>query len=166
MLATGILVLAGTAILMSAGAGTAYAQPISTNVCHQIGAAFDHLNATFNADIKTMGLQGAAALAEKELTQAASPGSPAVRSAMAVYVADLKKRAAGVHLDTAELLAAGNAVVLAACTPSGAPATGGGSTAGLQDPALFGLGGAVLLAGVVVLRLAARNRPRVSAGRG
>jgi len=31
--------------------------------------------------------------------------------------------------------------------PTGAPATGGGGTAGLQDGALFGLGGAAILAG-------------------
>jgi hypothetical protein len=31
--------------------------------------------------------------------------------------------------------------------PAGAPATGGGGTAGLQDGALFGLGGAAILAG-------------------
>jgi hypothetical protein len=31
--------------------------------------------------------------------------------------------------------------------PTGAPATGGGGTAGIQDGLLFGLGGAALLAG-------------------
>jgi hypothetical protein len=31
--------------------------------------------------------------------------------------------------------------------PVGAPATGGGGTAGLQDPLLFGLGGAAILVG-------------------
>lgn len=31
--------------------------------------------------------------------------------------------------------------------PTGAPATGGGGTAGLQDPMLFGIGAAAILAG-------------------
>ncbi len=35
--------------------------------------------------------------------------------------------------------------------PSGAPVTGGGSTAGLQDRGLFGLGGALVLGGAVTL---------------
>jgi hypothetical protein len=32
--------------------------------------------------------------------------------------------------------------------PAGAPATGGGGTAGLQDGVLFGIGGAAILAGI------------------
>jgi len=45
--------------------------------------------------------------------------------------------------------------------PSGAPATGGGGTAGFQDPLLAGLGGAALLAGAGSLayrRKILRNR--------
>lgn len=45
--------------------------------------------------------------------------------------------------------------------PAAAPATGGGGTAGLQDPMLFGLGGAALLAGagsIVYRRRAIRHR--------
>jgi hypothetical protein len=46
-------------------------------------------------------------------------------------------------------------------TPAGAPATGGGGTAGLQDGMLFGLGGAAMLAGIGSLayrRRLTRNR--------
>jgi hypothetical protein len=32
--------------------------------------------------------------------------------------------------------------------PAGAPATGGGGTAGLRDGLLFGIGGAAMLAGI------------------
>ena len=45
--------------------------------------------------------------------------------------------------------------------PAGAPATGGGGTAGLQDGVLFGLGGAAMLAGFGSLayrRRLTRNR--------
>jgi len=35
--------------------------------------------------------------------------------------------------------------------PAGAPATGGGGTAGLRDGMLFGLGGAAILAGLASL---------------
>jgi hypothetical protein len=45
--------------------------------------------------------------------------------------------------------------------PAGAPATGGGGTAGLQDGMLFGLGGAAMLAGIGGLayrRRLTRNR--------
>jgi hypothetical protein len=45
--------------------------------------------------------------------------------------------------------------------PAGAPATGGGGTAGLQDGMLFGLGGAAMLAGLGTLgyrRRLTRNR--------
>ncbi len=45
-----------------------------------------------------------------------------------------------------------------ACTPTGAPRTGGGSSASLQDPALFGGGGAAALAGLVVVGLTLRGR--------
>jgi hypothetical protein len=45
-------------------------------------------------------------------------------------------------------------------TPSGAPATGGGSTAGIQDLGLFGLGGALLLGGSGLLIVRRRQHVR------
>ena len=49
------------------------------------------------------------------------------------------------------------------CPPSGAPATGGGSTAGVADPALFGAGGAAVVAGAGMLVF---TRRRGGASRG
>ena len=103
------------------------------------------------------------AIVATQLTQAASTAPPAVKSAVSTFVADLRAGAAAGNFDTAKTNADINAIT-AACAaaqtapPSGAPATGGGSAAGVQDPALFGVGGAAVLAGLGVLGLARRNR--------
>ena len=105
-------------------------------------------------------LKAKAATLSEELTQAASTGSPTVRNDVKVFVTDLQAGAAAGDLNVARLTAEGYAFAIAACTPSGAPATGGGSSAGLQDPVLFGVGGAAALAGIVVISVAVRSRPR------
>ena len=169
MLATGVLALAGTGILMLAGAGilvlagTAQAQPASTSVCKNLTAAFASINAYVKAH-PGITPTAEANLVASQLTPAASTGSPAVKAAVRAYINDVKADAAANNVDLAKLNADAGVVATTACTPSGAPATGGGSAAGLQDPAWFGLGGAVVLAGLVVLALALRSRPRAGLG--
>jgi hypothetical protein len=166
-LATGVLVLTGAGFLMLAGTGTANARPVSTTTCRNITTTLQSLNSRLSTTHST--LKASAALISRELTQAASTGSPQVKSAVHTFVTDLVAGADADDLDSAKLNADANAIV-AACatanTPDGAPATGGGSSAGLQDPALFGLGGAAVLAGVVVLGLALRNRLRTRVSHG
>jgi hypothetical protein len=165
--ATGVLVLAGTGILMLAGTGTANAQPASASACAKINSTLASLDAQLKNAHTT--LKASAALIASQLTAAASNNTPPVKNAVHTFVTDLVAGADAGDLDSAKLNADANAIV-AACaaanTPVGAPATGGGSTAGLQDPALFGLGGAAALAGIVVVGLALRNRRRTGAGYG
>ena len=165
LLGAGVLVLAGAGVLVLAGAGSAYARTASTNACDNIFAALDSLNTTFTKHPST--LKNDVALSVPQLTQAASTGSSAVKSAVGTLVSDLQADAASGSINRPKLVADGDAIV-AVCSaqPSGAPATGGGSMAGVQDPALFGVGGAIVLAGLGVLCLARRNRPRGSPGHG
>jgi hypothetical protein len=167
MLGAGALMLAAAGVLVMAGAGVASARPALTGACQQIFTTVTSLTATLAKDPST--LKNEVATVAPQLTQAATTGSSAVKSAVGAFVADLQASAAAGHLNLSKLNADADAIV-AACSqttaPSGAPATGGGSTAGLQDPALFGLGGAIVLAGIGVLGLARRNRPRASPGHG
>jgi hypothetical protein len=167
VLGAGVLVLAGTGALVLAGTGIATAQPASTsaNACDNVFAVIDSFNAALT---KHPGQWGPVAAAATALMQAASTGSPAVQSTVSIFVVDLRADVAARRvISRPKLVADGNAIV-AACSaqPSGAPATGGGSTASVQDPALFGAGGAAVLAGIGVLSLARRNRPRTGAGHG
>jgi hypothetical protein len=163
---TGLLVLAG--VLVLAGAGVANARPASSSACDKLTAALKSLTALHPG--YTRNLKKDAHLVASRLTQAVATGSPALKSAVSTYVADWEAGAAAGHLDTAKISADDGAIV-AACAaqsvpPSGAPATGGGSAAGVQDPALFGVGGAAVLAGLGVLGRARRNRPRGRPGHG
>jgi hypothetical protein len=166
VLRSAVLALAGTAILVTAGAGIASARPASSTACQKINATLSSLVAILKAHPAS--LKSAVAQVDSQLTQAASTASPAVKSAVSTFVADLEANAAAGKLDVSKDLAAGDAI-LAACSaqstaPSGAPATGGGSAVGVQDPVLFGLGGATVLAGIAVLGLARRRWPRGSPG--
>jgi hypothetical protein len=165
LLGAGVLLLAGAGVLVLAGAGSANAQAASTNACDNIFATIDSLNATLT---KNPGSWSAVATAATELSQAASTGSPAVKSAVSTLVTDLRADAAARHVNSRPKLVADGDAIVTVCSaqPSGAPATGGGSTIGVQDPALFGVGGAIVLAGLGVLCLARRNRPRGSPGLG
>ncbi len=165
LLGAGVLMLAGAGVLMLTGAGSANAQPASTNACDNIFATFDSLNATLT---KHPGSWGPVAAAATEFTQDASTASPAVRSTVSTFVSDLRADVAARRVYSRPKLVADGDAIVAACAaePSGAPATGGGSTGGVQDPALFGVGGAIVLAGLGVLCLARRNRPRGSPGLG
>lgn len=102
-----------------------------------------------------------------KLQREALSGSPAVKSAVGTFITDLQAVASG-KANVANLKADANAIG-AACQsqggpPSGAPGTGGGSTAGLQDPVLFAVGGAAVLIGLGTLGLALRKQRRNSAG--
>lgn len=163
-LRAGVLVLAGAGILMLAGAGTAHAQPASSSVCKKLTATLSSLNKTLEAHPTTP--KAAAAIIATQMTQAASGGSAAVQSAVHTFVTDIETGAATNDLNAAKLNADATVVATTACTPSGAPATGGGSAAGIQDLGLFGAGGAAVLAGLAVLGLALRNRPGTEVGHG
>jgi hypothetical protein len=160
-LGAGFLVLTGAGVLLLAGAGIASAQPATA--CQMINTTLSSLD-TMLATAPSS-LKNEVNTISSRLTAAASTGSPAVKSAVSTFVTDLKAGAAAGNLNLPKLTADGSAIT-AACAPSGAPATGGGSATGLQDPALFGLGGAVVLAGIVVLGLARRNRPLTGADHG
>jgi hypothetical protein len=165
-LAAGFLIATGSGFLMLAGAGiaqaeTAQAQPESASVCQKLTAALTNLNEIVQEHPST--LKAKAATVSAQLTQAAQGGSPAVQHDVRVFVTDLQAGAAANDLNFARLTAEGYAFAIAACTPSGAPATGGGSSAGWQDPVLFGVGGAAALAGIVVVSVAVRGRPRAGA---
>jgi len=168
VLGAGILVLAAAGVLLLAETGIANARPASTSACNTLYSTLrgiDALHPGYASNLKKD-----APLVASRMTQAVSTGSPALKSAVSTYVADWEAGAAAGHLDKAKLRADGYAIVAAcaapAATPSGAPATGGGSSAGVRDPALFGVGGAAVLAGIGALGLARRNRPRGSPGQG
>jgi hypothetical protein len=168
VLGAGVLVLAAAGVLVSAGARIANAQPARTstiaNACDEIFAAFANLAKLHD------GLKRDVAISVAQFTQAASTASPTVKSEVNTLIADLKADAASGQINRPQIVADGDAIDAAcaaqATSPSGAPATGGGSTAGVQDAALFGVGGAAVLAGICVLGLARRNRPRDSPGHG
>jgi hypothetical protein len=166
VLEAAVLVLTGAGVLVLTGAGVAHAQSASTSACQKIYST----EASFDTTLSTVSHPSHATLVKlvgtfgSQLTQAASTDSPAVKSAIATEVTDLEAGVAAGNLDVAKMTAESNAVI-AACTPKGDPATGGGSTAGIQDPAMFGLGGVAVLASVVVLCLAWRNRLRAGPAR-
>lgn len=170
-----ILVLAGTGGLMLAGAGAAAAQPAGASACQQFFTTVKAIVAATTGGAGNAGGNQGANFQNQidnqatEMDQSVSSGSPALKAAVRKYGDDLKATAAVFgSFDSAKLKADSNAIV-AICVaeakaPRGAPATGGGSAAGVRDPALFGLGAAAVLAGVGVLLLTRRNRPRHSPG--
>jgi hypothetical protein len=95
-----------------------------------------------------------------------SPGSPALRSAAKTYVTDYEAMVVANSINPTRLSADSSRMAVLACTPKGAPATGGGSSTGLQDSALVGTGGAVTLVGVVVIGLSLRRRAQASVDEG
>lgn len=171
-LTAGFLVLTGTGFLILSGAGIANAQPAAAPaICSELTAASKNLNATFKANEAKFKADHAALVAAidnygNEVTKITSTGSPALRSAAKIFVTDEETEAAAGDFNTARLAAAGDRMAVLACTPSGAPATGGGSSATLQDPVLVDAGGAAALAGLIVAGLTLRNRPRTVADRG
>lgn len=169
VLGTGALVMAGAGVLLLGGAGIASARPASTGGCQKINATLASVTAMIAAHPST--LEEEVASLASQLTRAASTDSSAVKSAVSTFLTDLKAGTASGKLNDPKFTANNGDAIEAACTaqvtaPGGAPATGGGSAAGVQDPGLFGVGGAAVLVGLAVLGLARRNRPRTGAGHG
>jgi hypothetical protein len=162
VLGAGILTLAVTGILLLAGAGIASARPASTSACQAINSTLTSFTARFKAHRGT--LQEAVVFLASQLPQAASTGSPALKKAVSTFIADLVAGTASGNFKDPRFTADGDAMEAAcaaqAVAPRGAPATGGGSAAVVQDPALFGLGGGAVLAGIGALSLARRSRSR------
>src|SRR5262249_36494008 len=101
-----------------------------------------------------------------QVLKVTSTGSPALRSAAKTYVTDYEAEVVAGSINPTRLQVDNSRMAVLACTPKGAPATGGGSSAGLQDSALVGTGGAATLAGVVVIGLSLRRRARASVDEG
>lgn len=78
------------------------------------------------------------------------------------FVAALKVRYPGSYLAMVRALSCDTPWDPATCL--GAPATGGGSTAGVADPVLSGVGGAAVLAGAGLLGFSIRRRAKASQG--
>jgi hypothetical protein len=157
---------------MLPGAGIARAQPAAAPAaCTELLAALKSFNSTVSANVTKFGTDHAAYMTAvdnygNEVTRITSTGSPTLQSDAKTYVTDLESEAAANDINAARLGTDSDRMDVLACTPSGAPGTGGGSSAGLQDPALFGAGGAAALAGLIVVGLTLRNRSRTIVDRG
>ncbi len=174
-LTAGFLVLTGTGFLMLSGAGIARAEPVrapAPAVCTALGAAEKSFTVTLDAHPVTYYQSHHSVLVAavdnygSQVLKVTAQGSPALRSAAKTYVTYNETATAARDVNAARLNADFDRMVVLACTPTGAPATGGGSSAGLQNPALFGAGGATALAGFVVVGLALRHRSRTSVEHG
>jgi hypothetical protein len=165
-------VLTGTGFLTLSAAGIAHAKakPVPA-ACTELIAAGNSYVATIKANEAKFAHDHAAYVAAvdkfgNEIKKITSTGSPALRRAAKTYVTDLETETAANQLNTARLSADSDRMSVLACTPSGAPRTGGGSTAAVPDPVLFGAGGATVLGGLIVVGLTLRSRPRTSADLG
>jgi hypothetical protein len=173
-LTAGFLVLTGTGFLTLSAAGIAHAEPAHAKApaaCTELIAAGKAYSATLEANKAKFEADHAAYIVAvdkfgNEIEKITSTGSPALRRAAKTYVTDLETETADNTINPARLSADSDRMSVLACTPSGAPRTGGGSTAAAQDPALFGAGGAVVLAGLIVVGLTVRGRSRTSADQG
>jgi hypothetical protein len=167
-LTAGCLTLAWTGFLTLSGAGVAHAQPLKAPAaCTELTATATAFDATLKKNTAKFKADHAAYVAAvdnygNQVLKIASQGSPAARSAAKTYVTDLEAGTVANDNNNVRITADIDRLAFAVCQPKGAPATGGGSSAGLQDPALFGAGGALALAGFAVVGLAARRRPRPS----
>jgi hypothetical protein len=168
ILTAGFLTLAGAGFLALPGAGIAHAAPAALPAaCTEMATSLKTFTATLTSSQQKFEADHAAYLAfvdnyGSQLLKITAQSSPAAQSAAKAYVTDLEAEVAANNLDEPKLSAEFERLDVAVCTPKGAPATGGGGSAGLQDPALFGAGGAMALAGLVVAGLALRNRSRIS----
>jgi hypothetical protein len=171
-ISVGFLALAVTGFLMLAGGGTARAKPAALPAaCNEVIAAGKSYTAGLTADTKKYPAHSAAVRTaveatlktyENEILKITAHGSPTLKNDVKVFFADLNGVLTG-HVNGPKLEADGNRMALAACTPSGAPRTGGGSSARLQDPAVLGAAGAAALAGLAVIVVALRSRSRTRA---
>jgi hypothetical protein len=171
-LTAGCLTLAWAGFLTLSGVGVAHAQPLKAPAaCTELSAALKTFAATLTNSKKKFQADHAAYIATidgygNQVLKIAAQGSPAARSAAKTYITELEAEVAANDINQAKLSAEFDRLDILLCSPKGAPRTGGGSSAGLQAPALFGAGGAIALAGLVVVGLTVRNRPRTSADQG
>jgi hypothetical protein len=179
-LTAGFLVLTGTGFLALSGAGIAHAELAAAKpahakpapaACTELITATKAYSALLAANKAKFAHDLPAYVAAvdhygNEVKKITSTGSPALRRAAKIYVTDLETETADLTINPARLNADSNRLTVLACTPSGAPRTGGGSSAAMQDPGLFGAGGAAVLAGLIVVGLTVRGRPRTSADQG
>ena len=171
----GFLALAMTGYLMLAGGGIARAKPAALPAeCNAMLAAGKSYIAGLTADEKkypahstavTTAVEATLKTYENQILTLTANGSPTLKNDVKVFIADLSGILTG-HVNGPKLTADGERMNLAACTPSGAPGTGGGSSAGVQDRAVLGSAGAAALAGAAVIVLALRNRSRTRAEQG
>ena len=97
---------------------------------------------------------------------AASSGPAALKSAVGTFVHDLESPGSSGY-NVSKLTSDANAIGAACASqsaPGGAPGTGGGSTSSAADPALYGVGGAVVLAGIGALGIGSRRRRGANQG--
>jgi hypothetical protein len=157
--------MVGAGALVLAGGGVASAQSGNMSPsCQKLTATLSTLQSQLTAAASNPSkLKSAVSKVAAEMQAESASASPAVKAAVGTFLAQLQQAASGQVNIPALTTDAGN--ITKACTtssvsavPTGAPATGGGSTAGLQDAGLFGVGGAALLGGAGALALAWRRR--------
>lgn len=160
VIGTAALILGAAAVLLALPAA-ASAQSASGGGCQQIESTLSQIDSTLpRVATNPKALSNKVTSFAKTLELAAATEPTPVQRAVGTFVADLRAAGAG-HPNVSRLTSDANAVgtaCQAAAAPSGAPATGGGSTAGLQDVTLFGVGAAVVLAGVGFLAAASLRR--------
>jgi len=152
----------GASVLVLTGAGIASAQPASSgSACQQVESTLSAIQSTLpSAAANPNALKSKISTYASELQKEASSGSPSLQSAVGAFISELEAAGKG-SINVAKLTSDANAigaVCASQSAPGGAPGTGGGSTAGVVDPALFGVGGAVVLAGIGVLGFGSRRR--------
>lgn len=152
----------GASVLVLTGAGIASAQPVSGgSACKQVESTLSSIQSSLPAAASNpSALKSKIGTYASQLNSQASSGSPQLKSAVGTFISDLQAAGSG-KVNVQKLTSDANAIGAACASqsaPSGAPGTGGGSTAGVAEPALFGVGGAVVLAGLGVLGLGSRRR--------
>jgi hypothetical protein len=154
----GVLVAGALTLLVGTPAGAQ-----SSSACSQV-------ESTLTSIQKQLPQASSSALASKiggfvtQLETESASAPPSVKSAVGAFVTDLKA-AAGGKINVAKLTADANAIgtactSAAATAPTGAPQTGAGSTAGLQDASLLYGGAALVAAGGVLAGFGIRRRRR------
>lgn len=177
----------GASALVLTGAGIANAQAVSAqpvsaqaagggSACQQVESTLSAIQSALpSAASNPNALKSKIGTYATQLNQEASTGSAGLKSAVGTFISDLQAAGSG-SVNVSKLTSDANAIGAACASksaPGGAPGTGGGSTAadgtsggtgGIAEPALFGAGGAVVLAGIGVLGLGRRRRRGASPG--
>jgi hypothetical protein len=155
----GVLVAGALTLLVGTPAGAQ-----SSSACSQIESTLTSIQKELpQASSSALASKIGAFVAQLETESASAPAS--VKSAVGAFVTDLKAAASG-KINVAKLTADANAIGTActasapATAPTGAPQTGAGSTAGLQDASFVYGGAALVAAGGVVTGFGIRRRRR------